>query len=318
MNPFATSSRTEPAAGSSRRRWLGAAVLHAAVLARDAAGTELDVFSEGSEAGSGAFTLSYQYFDAEEFHFEGEALFIGDLRTESLLLELEYALTARWTVHAALPLMRARYRGPDQVHVPATMEPPNDTAPYVDDGEYHGGLQDWRFGVHYLVATDPVRFEPYLNVFVPTHDYPHFGWAVIGQNLWKVELGTELLWFPPWSDAWGRTSLSHVFVEETLGQSVDHWILNVEAGYFWTPAVATSAFVEIKRGDGTVDFPSMTDERWYQHDRMSEHEYEIAGVGVDWALGDRYLVSLSTFRSFGGNTVTLIDTAVTVGVTTFF
>jgi hypothetical protein len=39
-----------------------------------------------------------------------------------------------------------------------------------------------------------------------------------------------------------------------------------------------------------------TSEAWYLHDRYLRHNYANLGVGVDWALGDRNVLNVTTLK----------------------
>jgi hypothetical protein len=189
-----------------------------------------------------------------------------------------------------LPYIKKKYDGPAK-HNPMTLVPPRPEVPFIDDGSYHGNLQDGLIGVHYLLASQPLQIEPFVNVLIPTHDYPHFAQAAVGQNLWKVETGVEATHWLPFSFWYYRVAASYTFVEETLGVNVNHFRLNGELGYVLSPAFAVHGFFHGKdgRGDDATDFPptQRTDERWYQHDRTSRHSY-LNAASADWYFHENY------------------------------
>ena len=120
-----------------------------------------------------------------------------------------------------------------------------------------------------------------LSVFRATNTR-FLGPAAVGQRLFKFQLGTSFAWFPGLSNAYYRADIAYVFVEKTLGVNVNHWRVNAEAGYRFTPRLTGRVFMLLKDGKGLSvpeDFTSadgvfvMTDEKWYQHDRLIKHNF---------------------------------------------
>jgi hypothetical protein len=273
------------------------------------------------EPGHGAVSLALQVIEVSEFNTGATDVDIGSVSTRSAYLELEYAVASRWLMKLGLPYIRKKYDGPGR-HDPLRLVPPRPEVPFVDDGRYHGSFQDFFVGVHYLLVSRPLLLEPFVNVFIPTHDYPHFAQAAVGQNVWKVEMGLQATHFLPFSDWYYRLAASYTVVEETLGVNVNHFRLNAELGYFLAPRFAVHAFFQGKdgRGDDGTDFPpsQRTDERWYQHDRTSRHSFLNTGLGADWFFHDDYQLSGSVLTTVWGQTVHLVDWAASLGITRYF
>lgn len=273
------------------------------------------------EPGHGSVTIAVQAIEVHEFNTSVSDVDIGSVTTRSAYFELEYAASSRWLLSMAIPYVRKDYDGPGR-HDPLTLDPPRPEVPYLDDGRFHGSLQDFVLGARYLLAARPLQIEPFAYVIIPSHDYPHFAQAAVGQNLWKVELGVEATHFLPFSDWYYRVATSYTVVEETLGVNINHFRLYGELGYFLGPTVAAHAFFSGKhgRGDDATAFPPTrrTDERWYQHDRTSRHSYLNVGIGADWNFHDDYQLSFTWLRSVWGKTVHLVDYSVTVGITRYF
>ncbi len=273
------------------------------------------------EPGSGSVSLSLQYIEVSKFNTSVADVDIGSVTTRSAYVELEYAASSRWLLNLGVPYVQKDYDGPAR-HDPLTLDPPRPEVAFIDDGRWHGNLQDFVFGVHYLLAARPLQVEPFVYLVIPSHDYPHFAQAAVGQNLWRVELGLEATHFLPFSDWYYRLAGSYVVVEETLGTNVNHFRLGAELGYFFTPDVSARGFVSSRLGrgyEGTAFPPSQrTDERWYQHDRTSKHNYVNVGIGADCFFAGRYELSGSVFTTVWGNTVHLIDYAVTGEITRYF
>lgn len=275
--------------------------------------------SEAQES-RGQLSIAYQTIHIDGFQSSIGKLPIGTADTESIDVEVNFELNDRWRLTAGVPLIRKRYRGPAP-HVPAALDPPRDDE-FIDDGSYHTELQDLRVGLHYLLQTERVMIEPFFLISVPASDYPFFAHAAVGQNLDRLEIGTVFFYTPPLSDVYVRGTPAYQFVEKTLGVSINHWRLDLEVGYFFTPKLTGRLFVMIKEGNGLVfpdDFPPpRTGELWHQHDRLVRHNYRNAGIGVDYALNERIGLSFSAMTMIHGEQVHDMRNTLTVGMTRSF
>lgn len=290
-------------------------VLVQLALATDAASAE-----EGGK-GHGYVTAEYQYITTDGFESTIGKLNSGKTETHTMYFEAGYNVTDRFSVAVGLPLIRKRYQGATP-HDPAGLDPPNNTAPFIDDGEYHTHWQDFFLEVRYLAREGALSIEPFASLGIPSNDYPFFAAAAPGQNLTKFEVGTEFTYVPPISDAFFRLGIGRVFVEETLGVSIDHWRVYGDAGYFFGPRMSGRVFFLLKDGSGLEfpdDFPTpRTDEHWYQHDRMVKHNYMNVGVGLDWVVNEKYALSTSIITMTWADQVFIVDYSATVALTRSF
>lgn len=276
---------------------------------------------ENSVAGTGSVMVAFQTIDVNKFDNGIQEVDIGRVSTQSLYVELDYALTDRWTIKAGLPYIRKKYNGPGR-HDPLTLVPPRPDVPFIDDGSYNDAFQDFLIGVSYHWLDQPLIVVPFVNVFLPSHSYPHFGHAAVGQNVWKTEVGADLTKIMPFSDWYYRLNVAYTFVEETLDVNVNHYRLLGEAGYFFRPEFSANVFLQYKKGkgDSAQEFPppNRTGERWYQHDRTTRHSYLNAGAGADWYFADRYQLSATAFTMLWGDSVHVVDLATNVSITRYF
>lgn len=271
--------------------------------------------------GHGSVSLTFQMIEVSNFNNSVQDVDIGSVSTRSAYLELEYALAERWLLTVGVPYVKKRYDGPAK-HDPLKLVPPRPDVAFLDDGRYHSSLQDFVIGMRYLLDTEPLLLQPFVVAYVPTHDYPHFAQAAVGQNLWRFEVGLEATHYLPFSDWYYRLAGSYTFVEETLGINVNHFRLHGELGYFLKPEFSLNIFFHGKdgRGDDATTFPPSKrfDERWYQHDRTARHAYLNVGLGGDWLFSDKYQLTASAFTSVWGETVHLVDWAASLGITRYF
>ena len=199
----------------------------AGLLATGAYGNE-----PGSRAGHGHASVSLQIIRIDGFESSIGLLPIGTADTQSLNVDIEYNVTERLTVSAGVPFVRKRYNGAAG-HNPLALDPPRPDVENVDIKDWNTDFQDFHFGVRYLLRDGPFLVEPYVLLAVPSHNYPFFGHAAVGQGVLKVDVGSTLAWFPGLSDAYYRLDLGYVFVEETLDVDISHWKITAEAGYFF-------------------------------------------------------------------------------------
>jgi len=274
-----------------------------------------------SRAGHGTVSLSYQYIRSDGFEGTQGEVPTGILDTHALSLDVDWHMTERLTLVAGIPYIRERSKG-DFPHDPLALDPPRPDIPNVDTGEWNDDFQDFHLGLRYLLRDGPLSIEPFVIAGVPSTDYPYFGHAAIGRNRDQLDVGSTFVYVPPISDAYYRLDISYVFVEETLGVSVDHINVFAEAGYFFSPRFAGRAFLIYRDGDG-LDFPDdfpppRTDERWLQHDRMVRHNFTNVGIGADWSFDADYRVSVSLMTMARAEQVHKMEYALTIGLSRSF
>ena len=268
--------------------------------------------------GHGSIRLATQAMNMDYFRIEGESYEIGEVDLYSFDLQLDYAVGDRWILELGLPWIKKRYQGP-YPESPAGMVPPFNQAPYLDDGSFHAGFQDWLVGVRYLLDTRPVQLEPFIHATIPSGDYSHFGWSSIGQDIWHLELGMELTHIMPFSNWYYRMDAAYVIVEQTLGHNQNYFVGSGELGYFLRPNLNVHVQVRMRDGQGSSGpYPDRTGEEWYYHGRFGYHSTGNWGIGADWLVVDHWQLSGSAYRSFWGKTVLLVDWGVTMAVTRHF
>jgi len=268
------------------------------------------------------FYVGYQFISVDGYQATAGKVDIGDIDTHTIDVEIEYDLGERWTLIGSLPWVRKRYRGPFP-HEPLTIIPPRTDSEFIDDGSYHSSFMDFHLGAKYLAKSAPAyTISPFVFFGTPSNDYTFFGNAAVGQQLDRLEVGTEVAFRPHFNNFYFQWAISHVFVEETLGVSVDHWKFDTTVGYFVNPNLSVRLFVMVKEGDGLAfpdDFPlPRNDESWFQHDRTIRHNYANAGLGVDWQFNGQNVVSLSVMKMIHADQVHTIDHAMTMGFSRSF
>ena len=276
---------------------------------------------DGGRAGHGYVSLSYQYISVDGFEASTGTSPIGTVDTHSLSLEIDYHLTDRLTIAAGIPYIRKRYQGPFP-HDPLTLDPPRPWVENIDQGDWNSGFQDFHFGLKYLLKDGPLVIEPFAFYGMPTNNYPFFGHAALGQQLWKFDVGSSFFYFPGLSNAYYRADIAYVFVEKTLGTSINHWKIFGEAGYRFSEHWTGRLFFLLKDCKGLnfpEDFPPpRTTELWYLHDRLIKHNYLNVGIGIDWNLDSGYQISANFMKQPWQEQVHKMEYAFSVGISRGF
>ena len=295
----------------------------------------LPAASQEGSARKSALKIEYQYVRTGDF-FDESAVFgsggdIGTTDTHAFVLSGNLPIGDKLSLFASLPYVQKRHRGanPHNFLEFVNFEPPDRRL--VDDGDYHGGLQDLSFGARYRLLNGPVQVSPFISYGVPIDDYPIYGKAAIGVNLWAIPIGVQLDYQPYFSDWRFGGNVAYVFREEPLDINVDYWLYTVSAGYYFSPRTFISAFVFSKdtphgaklpydfTDDPTYqDLADFDTELWWQHDRVLAHGFTNAGLGIDYVLSERYQLSGQAWTSLRAEQANEVDYALSIALTVFF
>jgi hypothetical protein len=281
-----------------------------------------DVGDDARRVGTGSISFGVHQSRGEgTFAGSGEVFPLGDVDTRAALVGFEYRFAPRWTIEAQLPFVRRRHVGPP-THNPARLVPLRPSLPRVDDGDWHGGLQDFSATLRYDWIDDAMRVRPFLGISIPTRDYPFFGNSAIGTRLVKGRLGVEVVRPIGLSDFYWRGEYAYEVIERSYeGVSTNAHLGELELGWFANPRLRVRGFVSVRDGKGLpddADFAGRTNLRWYFHDRNVRHNATVAGLGAEYALGERWSLSVLGQRLISGEAIHRIRFAGTVQVTRHF
>ena len=123
---------------------------------------------------------------------------------------------------------------------------------------------------------------------------------------WRVKLGANFTHRLESSNFYYTFGYSYEVWEKVLGTSLDKQHLRGSAGYFFNPQIAGWVFANVRHGQGLNSIEignDRTTEIFYQHDRLSEHNFAIAGIGSSYRLNDNYSISLTAGRMLWGRNV---------------
>ena len=304
---------------------------------------------QGQQSGDASLRAEFQFIRTGEFKSDNLDFDYWTTDSQVLLISGDYAIDDRWTVFAALPYVRKRFRpdvGPNVPPFAADGDPHNPNAPYWvdfvppdkdfwDDGDYHGAFQDFSIGASYTVQAGPWTLSPYVSYGAPVGDYPFFAKAAIGKDLWTLPIGMSFGFVPYFSDWHFSGNIAYVFSEEPLDVNVDYWLAHLSAGYWFDAQLSVNAFLGLKYVRDGISLldprfinpnatfpPSYPDdwdtEAWWQHDRLVGNRNLNFGIGFDYFLTREWKLSGSGFQSVWTEESNEVDFAFTLGVTRFF
>jgi hypothetical protein len=138
--------------------------------------------------GDGSVSIDYQNFDSPgHFNFLGQRIG-GGTQSHTVLFEVEYGITDRVAIAVALPYITAKYTGEGPA-CPGCAASVGFAVSHLDDGAYHGNVQDFRFGVRYNVLRKGLLLTPFLGGVVPSHHYENEGEAAVGRRFVEGQVG---------------------------------------------------------------------------------------------------------------------------------
>lgn len=255
----------------------------------------------------GATSFSVQYGDAlakKHYTPDGGEVDVGHTRTHAVGFAAFYSPTDRIMLSASIPYVTTRYYGPS----------PHPTD--VDDSHEHSTFTDLTLAVHYQWLTDPVLMAPYVAVLTPVHDYETLGHAAPGRGLTEVWTGFFVgrsfdAWIPR---TYVQARVNYAFVEKVAGLSHDRGNLDLEVGYFLTPAFNVRALAAWQDTYGGIQIPVPRSSSYYPfHDQLGSETYVRVGGGFSWAMSRQLGLYAVYMESVSGTNGHKLDHGLTVG-----
>jgi hypothetical protein len=270
-------------------------------------------------AGVGSVTVAVQNLDHTGHRVtDGTFHEVGTSVHNFIDISFDYAITDRWSITAAIPLVFAKYTDDD---------PLPDFVPFLPVDEcrcWQSGWTDFGFTARYNLVNGAFGLTPSISVGVPSHQYNFQGEAALGERLKEVRLavdaGRRLDVISPRLSIEGR--YSYAFVEEVIDVPVDRSNAALESGFLVTRQLAARVLLAWQRvhgglrigspsGDpfvppGEVDTP----ERLYEHDRLLRDNNFRLGAAVVYSMEKMdvfasYIELLRGNDSHGGRSITI-------------
>ena len=274
------------------------------------------------DKGEGEFSVLYQnVYTRDHLDQNSHPVEVGKIRVLALVQGLDFGLTNKLAISAALPLVSGKYDGKFPHALP------------IDNGNYHGGIGDFRFSLRYQLRTHPLTFTPFLGISFPAGQYQHFAHSAIGSDMWEVGLGFSAgRRLDPWlPNAYFQTRYTYVITQNVSIPSQNYSVrpnrsrIDAEVGYFVTSKVAVRGLASAQVTHSGLDFtdfpPSIhldTNQLWTHHDQISAIHYLNAGAGVSFALTRNMDSFVSFEKTAWGENGHALNAGITVGLSWSF
>lgn len=265
--------------------------------------------------GHGSISIDYFNTDINGFWLRSNLkLPLGNVHMQGMGLDASYSVSNEWTISGGIRYFTGRYNGPDP-NCPTTapplcagappLTPQQPESPFLDDGNYHGAWQDWHLGVAWRTNIDGYEITPTATAFIPSHDYPTYGNAVVGQDLTQLLLGVTLSHQFEFTNFYYRLGYGYAFSEHVLGIDTGYQRFDGELGWFVNEKFSVNTFITGRAGFGVRGDlgPPVFDESWYERFRTTQHDYHALGLGFNYDIGSRYSASANIQREYWGDAV---------------
>jgi hypothetical protein len=272
-----------------------------------------------SPKGEGTASVLYQYgFDRLHVFSDGRTKDRGHTFLDGVILDADFSLTSKLAVRLSLPYITGRYLGSNG-HTVIRGRP--DTAVALDNGNFHGSLQDFRFDVRYSLSDRALKIVPFVQANIPSHNYPTLGHAAIGINVREyragVNVGRRLDPILPNAFVQGRYAFG--LSQEIASISTKRSYGEFQFGYFLTPRLSLQGAAVLTYGHNGINhdynlFPSdLTDGQWQNHDRISLVKLLDIGVNAGYSFNSSTSVVVGVGHSVWGANTHLRTVVVSVG-----
>jgi hypothetical protein len=272
----------------------------------------------------GTATLLYQYgFDRYHALSRGEAVDRGHTSLQAVMLDVDYSLTDQLAIRVGLPFIEGKYIG-TQPHLLVRGQP--QTAVELDDGNYHGGLQDFRFDVRYNVSRRKLMVTPFFTLYVPSHAYATLGHGAIGTDQREyrggVNFGRQLGSWLPKAFVQGRYAFGVL-------QEVDHIApkrsyLEAQLGYLLSRRLSVQGSTVWTHSHNGIDFinglfpNNLPEDQYLNHDRISRINLLDVGASTTYSVTRKTNLFVGWGHSITGTNTHLRAIVLTVGVSRNF
>jgi hypothetical protein len=228
-----------------------------------------------------------------------------DSYSQSVLVNVDYAVTDRFSFALGLPYVAAKYTGP---------EPSLFLLPIDECHCWNHGWQDIGGTVRYTLVNGVVALTPSVSFGTPSHNYEYQGEAVLGLNLNElriaVDAGHRFAAMPRLSVS-GR--YSYAFVENLQDESIDRSNFTIEPSYFVTRKLMLSGVFAWQRTHGGLRSNEFeTEEQFLEFDRLiRDNSFHM---GATLARRFRHFDVFAAYLNYVGGTDTHDGHAITAGV----
>ena len=237
------------------------------------------------EKGQLSMSLSYEFTDVGDHLFskiipgfsDEKEVDLGDIKSHTTHLELDYGITNKWALTASLPVVMSRYKGTFVENLK------------LDDGTFQGGVQDFNLGIRYMSLISPLVVTPSLSVVIPSHNYETHGHASRGKGLKELHLGLylgKLLDFVS-DNLYAHAVYQFVYTEKDSLRA-NRTNLALTLGYFVSSAMSITINMAYLKTHEGVDWSTTSPDapNWHFHDRFSKASHLRIAGSVSFEVSD--------------------------------
>lgn len=268
-------------------------------------------------AGHGSISVAYFDTDINGFWVRSNLKApVGNVHIQGVGFDASYNVSNDWTVYGGVRYFTGRYDGnspncptlaPPQCASQPPLAHPHPESPFLDDGNYHGAWQDWNLGVAYHANIGNYFITPSATAYIPTHHYPTYGNAIVGQDDRQLVLAVTLSHQFDFTNFYYKVGYGYAFSQHVLGVDPGYQRLDGELGWFVNEKFSIRGFVVGRAGFGARASlhppPIPLPDFWYERQRLAQHDYHAYGFGFDYDFSNKYLFSANVQQEFWGDTV---------------
>jgi hypothetical protein len=279
-----------------------------------------------SPQGDGTVSVMYQYDIARLHSFDdGRTKDKGHTYLDAVFLNTDFSITDRLAVEVGLPFMEARYVG-SSPHL--LVRGDASTAVAIDNGNYHGGFQDFRFNVRYALSQRALKIAPFIEAVLPSHAYPTLGHTAIGIDEHEyrvgVNMGRRLNPILPKAFVQGQYAFGFTPTVVAAGIAPKRSYGELQLGYLLTRRISFQGSSILTWSHNGVDFDynlfpnNLTEDQYLNHDRISRTKLLDAGGSISYLANKSTNFFFSVGHSFYGTNGHLRYLVTTIGFTKAF
>ena len=264
--------------------------------------------------GEGDYSLVFQdLYTREHLLQDGSRVDAGHVNLVGIVQSVDFGVTDKFAATVAVPIGVGKYSGPTPHLLP------------IDNGNYHGGLQDMGIALRYNWLARPVVLTPFVSGSFPMSHYEHFAHSALGSDSWEFRMGVNaghhFESFLP--RAYYQVQYSFVVAESFMNIRPNKNRFNGEFGYFLTKRLSVRALALSQLTHGGLDGNDFhhrvaTDPWWRQHDRIQRMNLFNLGGGAAYTIRNNLDVFASLLHTMWGTNGHALYSGVTVGVTFSF
>lgn len=272
--------------------------------------------------GEGSVAVNYQYTRVTDHLFShsveglydpasgytggpGERWYMGDIYGQTANVTASVGIWRRLALSGGVAYLVSKYKG-------------KSPEASIDDGKYHGGLQDASFALEYMIPWQSFAITPLVGISFPTRDYPTIGHVSVGSGLHVIPVGVSVgrSLAPLLPRAFLSTSFTYSIVENYHGYSLDQRSLNFAGGYSVSRKVAVGGMMQFEDTIDGIDWYSdtFTEEVFHDHDLAAQSRALRGGGYVSFSIGRSFGVRVSYVSTLSGenthaaNSITITPT----------